>query len=99
VKFTTVLKNWALIALKRELKRYLSVLDFEKEEFSKLTNEFSGGWQMRIALAKILISQNDLLLMDEPTNHLDIDSLNWLTSFLKSYKGALLIVSHDKKIY
>ena len=79
------------------VEKILIGLGFEKEEFGKLTNEFSGGWQMRIALAKILISQNDLLLMDEPTNHLDIDSLNWLTSFLKSYKGALLIVSHDRR--
>jgi ATP-binding cassette subfamily F protein 3 len=79
------------------VEKILIGLGFEKEEFSKLTNEFSGGWQMRIALAKILICQNDLLLMDEPTNHLDIDSLNWLTSFLKNYKGALLIVSHDKR--
>jgi ATP-binding cassette subfamily F protein 3 len=79
------------------VEKILIGLGFEKDEFSKLTNEFSGGWQMRIALAKILISQNDLLLMDEPTNHLDIDSLNWLTTFLKNYKGALLIVSHDKR--
>ena len=71
-------------------------LGFEENDFEKLTNEFSGGWQMRIALAKILISQNDILLLDEPTNHLDFDSLEWLISFLKAYSGALLIVSHDK---
>jgi ATP-binding cassette, subfamily F, member 3 len=79
------------------VEKILLGIGFEIDEFEKLTNEFSGGWQMRIALAKILISQNDLILMDEPTNHLDIDSLNWLCSFLKSYKGALLIVSHDKR--
>src|SRR5664280_667603 len=79
------------------IEKILLGIGFEIDEFEKLTNEFSGGWQMRIALAKILISQNDLILMDEPTNHLDIDSLNWLCSFLKSYKGALLIVSHDKR--
>lgn len=79
------------------VEKILLGIGFEIEEFGKLTNEFSGGWQMRIALAKILISQNDLILMDEPTNHLDIDSLNWLCGFLKSYKGALLIVSHDKR--
>lgn len=79
------------------VEKILLGLGFEKDEFEKLTNEFSGGWQMRIALAKILISQNDLILMDEPTNHLDIDSLNWLTGFLKNYRGALLIVSHDKR--
>jgi ATP-binding cassette subfamily F protein 3 len=79
------------------VEKILLGIGFEIEEFEKLTNEFSGGWQMRIALAKILISQNDLILLDEPTNHLDIDSLNWLSGFLKSYRGALLIVSHDKR--
>jgi ATP-binding cassette subfamily F protein 3 len=79
-----------------KVEKILLGLGFVEKDFDKLTEEFSGGWQMRIALAKILISQNDLLLMDEPTNHLDLDSLNWLISFLKSYKGSLLIVSHDK---
>ncbi len=78
------------------VEKILLGLGFEENDFEKLTDEFSGGWQMRIALAKILISQNDLLLMDEPTNYLDFDSLEWLTSFLKAYKGALLLVSHDK---
>ena len=80
-----------------KIEKILIGLGFEEGDFNRLTNEFSGGWQMRIALAKILISQNDILLMDEPTNHLDLDSLEWLISFLKSYKGALLIVSHDKR--
>jgi ATP-binding cassette, subfamily F, member 3 len=79
------------------VEKILLGLGFEAEDFERLTDEFSGGWQMRIALAKILISQNDLLLMDEPTNHLDIDSLEWLISFLKSYNGAMIIVSHDKR--
>lgn len=79
-----------------KVEKILTGLGFEEKDFGRLTDEFSGGWQMRIALAKILIQQNDLLLMDEPTNHLDLDSLEWLISFLKSYKGALLIVSHDK---
>jgi ATP-binding cassette subfamily F protein 3 len=78
------------------VEKILIGLGFEENDFEKLTNEFSGGWQMRIALAKILISQNDILLLDEPTNHLDFDSLEWLISFLKAYSGALLIVSHDK---
>ena len=78
------------------VEKILVGLGFEESDFNRLTDEFSGGWQMRIALAKILISQNDLLLLDEPTNHLDIDSLEWLITFLKSYKGALIIVSHDK---
>ncbi len=78
------------------VEKILTGLGFVEKDFLRLTDEFSGGWQMRIALAKILIKQNDLLLLDEPTNHLDLDSLEWLIGFLKSYKGALLIVSHDK---
>ncbi len=78
------------------VEKILTGLGFEEKDFPRLTDEFSGGWQMRIALAKILIQQNDLLLMDEPTNHLDLDSLEWLIGFLRSYKGSLLIVSHDK---
>ena len=78
------------------VEKILVGLGFEENDFDRLTDEFSGGWQMRIALARILISQNDLLLLDEPTNHLDIDSLEWLITFLKSYRGALIIVSHDK---
>lgn len=83
-------------SLNARTEKILTGLGFEESEFGEMTNHFSGGWQMRIALAKILISQNDLIMLDEPTNHLDIDSLNWLINFLKSYKGALLIVSHDK---
>jgi ATP-binding cassette subfamily F protein 3 len=79
-----------------KVEKILLGLGFEEEDFTRLTDQFSGGWQMRIALAKILISQNDILLLDEPTNHLDIDSLEWLIDFLKAYKGGLLIVSHDK---
>lgn len=79
-----------------KIKKILLGLGFSEEDFDRSTNEFSGGWQMRIALAKILISQNDIILMDEPTNHLDINSLEWLINYLKSYQGALLVVSHDK---
>ncbi len=79
-----------------KVEKILIGLGFEEDDFARYTDEFSGGWQMRIALAKILISQNDILLLDEPTNHLDIDSLEWLIDFLKAYKGGLLIVSHDK---
>jgi ATP-binding cassette, subfamily F, member 3 len=79
-----------------KVEKILVGLGFEENDFTRLTNEFSGGWQMRIALAKLLISQNDLLLLDEPTNHLDLDSLEWLIDFLKNYRGALIIVSHDK---
>jgi ATP-binding cassette subfamily F protein 3 len=79
-----------------KVEKILLGLGFSEEDFNKPTNIFSGGWQMRIALAKILIAQNDILLLDEPTNHLDLDSLNWLINFLKAYQGALVIVSHDK---
>ncbi len=79
-----------------KVEKILLGLGFSEEDFQRPTYTFSGGWQMRIALAKILIAQNDILLLDEPTNHLDLDSLNWLINFLKAYKGALVIVSHDK---
>ena len=78
------------------VEKILKGLGFLEEDFEKMTDTFSLGWQMRIALSKILISQNDLLLMDEPTNHLDLDSLQWLVGFLNSTKCALIIVSHDK---
>jgi ATP-binding cassette subfamily F protein 3 len=79
-----------------KVEKILVGLGFSEEDFNRLTDEFSGGWQMRIALAKILISQNDILLLDEPTNHLDLDSLEWLIDYLKAYKGGRLVVSHDK---
>jgi len=78
------------------VEKILIGLGFSEEDFNKKTDTFSLGWQMRIALSKILISQNDILLLDEPTNHLDLDSLQWLISFLNSSKCALVIVSHDK---
>ncbi len=79
-----------------KIKKVLTGLGFQEKDFSRLTQEFSGGWQMRIQLAKILLGENDLILLDEPTNHLDIDALTWLEDFLCEYKGALIIVSHDK---
>lgn len=78
------------------VEKILTGLGFSEQDFNRLTDEFSGGWQMRIALAKLLIAQNDILLLDEPTNHLDIDSLEWLISYLNKYDGALVIVSHDR---
>jgi len=77
------------------IEEILIGLGFQEEEFLKNSFAFSGGWRMRILLAKILLSQNDILLLDEPTNHLDFDSLSWLINFLTEYKGAYLIVSHD----
>lgn len=78
------------------VRQILSGLGFSPEEQEADCKSFSGGWQMRIALAKLLIARHDLLLLDEPTNHLDLDSLRWLISFLGAFKGALIIVSHDK---
>jgi ATP-binding cassette subfamily F protein 3 len=79
-----------------ETEKILQGLGFKREDFDKLTDTFSGGWRMRIELAKLLLQNNDLLLLDEPTNHLDIESIIWLENFLKGYTGAVVIVSHDK---
>ncbi len=77
-------------------EKVLLGLGFKPEDFDNLTDTFSGGWRMRIELAKLLLQNNDLLLLDEPTNHLDIESIIWLENFLKTYAGAVVIVSHDK---
>jgi ATP-binding cassette subfamily F protein 3 len=79
-----------------KIEKILTGLGFAEKDFKRLTDEFSGGWQMRIAMAKLLIAQNDLLLFDEPTNHLDLDSLQWLINYIQSFKGSMIIVSHDK---
>jgi len=79
-----------------ETEKILQGLGFKREDFNKLTDTFSGGWRMRIELAKLLLQNNDVLLLDEPTNHLDIESIIWLETFLKGYSGAVVIVSHDK---
>lgn len=79
-----------------ETEKILQGLGFRREDFDKLTDTFSGGWRMRIELAKLLLQNNDVLLLDEPTNHLDIESIIWLESFLKNFQGAIVIVSHDK---
>ena len=80
-----------------KINRVLKGLGFKESDFNKHTSEFSGGWRMRIELAKILLKNPDVLLLDEPTNHLDIVSIIWLESWLQNYTGAIVLVSHDKR--
>lgn len=79
-----------------EIKGVLKGLGFKEDEFDKPVNVLSGGQKARLSLAKLLLEKPDLLLLDEPTNHLDIDAINWLESYLKEYKGAVLVISHDR---
>jgi ATP-binding cassette, subfamily F, member 3 len=79
-----------------ETEKILLGLGFKREEFNNQTDTFSGGWRMRIELAKLLLQSNDILLLDEPTNHLDIESIIWLEGFLRTFPGVVVIVSHDK---
>lgn len=83
-------------SIEGEAERVLVGLGFGHEDMSRSMREFSNGWQMRVELAKILLKRPNLLLLDEPTNHLDIESIQWLETFLKSYYGAILMVSHDR---
>jgi ATP-binding cassette subfamily F protein 3 len=79
-----------------QIEQTLMGLGFERSDLNRLTDEFSGGWRMRIELAKLLLQKPNVLLLDEPTNHLDIESIQWLEVFLKDYYGAVILVSHDK---
>ncbi len=82
--------------LEAKVRGVLFGLGFKEDDMTRLTTEFSGGWQMRIALAKLLIRNPEVLLLDEPTNHLDLESVRWLEGFLRSYQGTVIVVSHDR---
>ncbi|MBC7925768.1 MAG: ABC-F family ATP-binding cassette domain-containing protein, partial [Bryobacteraceae bacterium] len=83
-------------ALEAHVGTVLNGLGFPKEDWHRRTEEFSGGWQMRIALAKLLLQKPDVLLLDEPTNHLDLEARNWLEDYLTSYPNAFVLISHDR---
>ena len=82
--------------MKSKIEQVLMGLGFSVSDFDRQTDEFSGGWQMRIALSKLLLKEPSVLLLDEPTNHLDLESLQWLENYLNNYNGAIVLVSHDR---
>ncbi len=90
------LEHAGAYTIKADIERILKGLGFHESDFDRSTTEFSGGWLMRIALAKLLLKNPSYLLLDEPTNHLDIESLQWIENFLINYEGAVIIVSHDR---
>jgi len=92
-----LLMHYDAYNLEGDVEKVLLGLGFRADDFHKITDEFSGGWRMRIELAKLLLQKNDLMLLDEPTNHLDMESIIWLEAFLKDYPGSIVLVSHDKQ--
>ena len=90
------LENYDIGKMKPTIEKVLSGLGFKTSDFNRKTEEFSGGWQMRIALAKLLLQKPSILLLDEPTNHLDMDSQLWLESYIQNYQGAVILISHDR---
>ena len=89
-------KRWAAIIFIIKPKKYCRDLGFANADLQRPYKEFSGGWRMRVLLAKMILQQPDLLLLDEPTNHLDLPSIEWLEKYLQHYQGSVVIVSHDK---
>jgi len=92
----TEFRNRDGYSIEAQVGTVLDGLGFRKEDWTRRTEEFSGGWQMRIALAKLLLERPNLLLLDEPTNHLDLEARNWLESFLENYPHACVLISHDR---
>lgn len=82
--------------IEAKIEKILKGLGFAEGDFTRLTDEFSGGWQMRIAIAKLLLKNPSILMLDEPTNHLDIDSLLWFENYIKDYQGGIILISHDR---